>query len=283
LNRDNFLVNTKLETLLKESLIKACIYSKKLSDQEKVRILRILNEGLAHIPIIALSKVTGKLLFPKLRNIGLSLSKKFSALSQIPEEDREIDTEKLVDLKQRYDEIMQRYEKIKDTGTEEEKRDLINDIKQLTQEIREFSQSGYPQQPEDEYEEIEDEVNREDEEDIERSDVDYDYPASDTGDSDNSPVVATDINKKNISDVTTEIESGSSQLWNSIAFTKCNQFSLGKLWKCRAEAADRAIAFIKSRVGQCNDTVDPSQCRQSLQSLITKWIERKRNYLKRAR
>ncbi len=289
-------MNPKLESFLKQVLIETCIHSKRFSDEEKVKGIKLIHESLAMVPIMVISDKIGEFIFPRLRNAGLSLSKKIANLSQSTSSKRtEDDIEELMELRKRYKEIMERYENIKNGGTLAEKRDLKQEVDQLVSDIRAYNQKKKyginleRDSEEDSEEEYDDEYNIEGDQkqnnitvDDRQSSIDYVDSTSDSFDSDNAPMRSARSGSIN-SEIVTKIESDASQLWNKIAFTKCNQLSLKSLWKCRANAADRAILYIRSKNNLCSNAIDPESCRSSLSTLIKNWNVRKQGYLRRAR
>lgn len=84
---------------------------------------------------------------------------------------------------------------------------------------------------------------------------------------------------ESVGEFTTAIDDASNFIWRKHWKEKCGKLSGSSMWKCKSRGVDSAIRFIKSKKNLCNKTDNPDGCRETLNNMIERWEERKRNYL----
>lgn len=84
-----------------------------------------------------------------------------------------------------------------------------------------------------------------------------------------------------VGDVTSAIENEANTIWREYWINKCDQHSGRNLNLCKASGVDKAINIIRFKIPKCNSTVDPVGCRNTLSNLITRWQNRKIQYMRK--
>lgn len=153
------------------------------------------------------------------------------------------------EFKSRYDELVSEFEAIKNspTSTEEDKIVLFNKITTLKDDLNRFKNDNVVRPP------------------VKQPTVDTEPSVSYGG--------------AYVGDVTSKIDELANDKWRAYWKTRCGSYTGKELNRCKARGVDLAINLINVRMSNCNQTVDPLGCKNTLNRMIARWKDRKVGYL----
>jgi len=228
--------------------IQVRLSSSNLTEKERLKYLTLLQEGY----------------FEKIYNILQYIKKNLLYIIFGTTDNPEV-SNKIDEIKQNYNIISNDFVQLQNNpdSTEEDKNNLRKRIEQLKQSVIDVKnmKEGIPEADND----------------IVVSNSEF--PISTSNDMNISQY--TDYKgTESVGKTTESTDIAATYIWRKYWKTRCGNISGKKLNQCKARGVDLAIGLIKSKLRLCNNTVDPDGCKQTLNNMINKWNEKKKEYLK---
>lgn len=230
------------------SILSEEIMESELSDDEKVRDISLLQEGLYGSIISALQYIKQSLGYMFHHIIG---------------DDKRA---KLLDLNNRYSQILSDYNRYKMSPREnlELGRDIHKRLEKLKIEVGMFrgNKNSYASSK----------VNKS------TNHLNYSNISKDIDKKSNLTTSYTSGDK--VGPYTTSVDVLSTKVWRKFWKDRCDNLSGYELRKCKARGTDDAIRFVRSKIYGCDRTVDPDGCKETLNNIIDRWMNKRQKYLK---
>ena len=228
--------------------IQVRLSSSNLTEKERLKYLTLLQEGY----------------FEKICNILQYIKKNLLYIIFGTTDNPEI-SNKIDEIKQNYNIISNDFVQLQNNpdSTEEDKNNLRKRIEQLKQSVIDVKnmKEGIPEADND----------------IVVSNSEF--PISTSNDMNTSQYTGYK-GTESVGKTTESTDIAATYIWRKYWKTRCGNISGKKLNQCKARGVDLAIGLIKSKLRLCNNTVDPDGCKQTLNNMINKWNEKKKEYLK---
>jgi len=228
--------------------IQVRLSSSNLTEKERLKYLTLLQEGY----------------FEKIYNILQYIKKNLLYIIFGTTDNPEI-SNKIDEIKQNYNIISNDFVQLQNNpdSTEEDKNNLRKRIEQLKQSVIDVKnmKEGIPEADND----------------IVVSNSEF--PISTSNDMNTSQYTGYK-GTESVGKTTESTDIAATYIWRKYWKTRCGNISGKKLNQCKARGVDLAIGLIKSKLRLCNNTVDPDGCKQTLNNMINKWNEKKKEYLK---